>query len=77
MIVSSGSFTLQSVLTCTVLEEAPTDAGVLGFLIPLLRQGSQYDKGSHYVQLIFYMFPWQITFILQFHKHIVIVIILS
>ena len=26
-----------SVLTRAVLEEAPTDAGVLGFLIPLLR----------------------------------------
>ena len=64
-------------LTRAVLEEAPADAGVLGFLVPLLRQGSQYDKGSHYVQLKFYMFPWQITFILQFHKHSVIVIILS
>ena len=66
-----------TVFTRSVLEEAPAYARVLGFLVPLLRQGSQYNKGLCYVQIVGQTLSFQDAFLPQRHKSLVILIILS
>ena len=66
-----------TVLTRSVLKEALAYARLLGFLIPLLRNGSQYNKGLCYVQIVGQTLSFQDPFLPQRHKSLVILIILS